>query len=87
MTIDATYRTQVETAFEACCKAMEASAEAADADAGFDAGEFSGPAHAEMLERQLDQIAESFGFPDYGHLEEEADRFGFGPHSDEPGVL
>ena len=35
--------------------------EAAEWDAGFDAGEFSGPAHADMAERQAQDLMESLG--------------------------
>ncbi len=36
---------------------IEQSEMAADADAGFDAGEFSGPAHGKMLEQKLTELA------------------------------
>lgn len=40
---------------------MGLSAEGEAADAGFDAGEFSGPAHARLLERRLHEIATGYG--------------------------
>ena len=42
--------------------AQARSAEAADQDAGFDGGEFSGPAHRREYERECDRIAQRFGF-------------------------
>lgn len=42
--------------------AVDASHEAEDADAGFDGGEFSGPAHARMLARTLERIGAKYGF-------------------------
>jgi hypothetical protein len=41
--------------------AIDAWERAADADAGFDAGEFSGPAHARRLDAALDAIAARHG--------------------------
>lgn len=40
---------------------MEAHAKGADADAGFDGGEFSGPAHAEDEEEELAVLAAEYG--------------------------
>jgi hypothetical protein len=49
--------------FENACDAARArTAEAADLDAGFDAGEFSGPAHERAFERECDAIAQRLGF-------------------------
>lgn len=45
---------------------MESMNEAADMDALFDAGEFSGPAHWRMFNKDADQIARSLG---YGSME------------------
>jgi hypothetical protein len=50
-----------DLALAAADKAIYESMEGADADAGFDAGEFSGPAHAEILDRELEQIARQHG--------------------------
>jgi hypothetical protein len=36
--------------------------EAAEMDAGFDAGEFSGPAHDRLLERRINDLAYEYGF-------------------------
>lgn len=41
---------------------MEKHALAADMDAGFDAGEFSGPAHDQMEQREITALAEANGF-------------------------
>lgn len=35
---------------------------ATEADAGFDGGEFSGPAHGDMLKERLTELAEKFGY-------------------------
>lgn len=43
-------------------KIFEAHAEGAHADAGFDAGEFSGPAHSEMEHKEVSALAEAHGF-------------------------
>lgn len=40
---------------------VEGRMEGAYWDAGFDGGEFSGPAHAESLDRELTETAEKFG--------------------------
>jgi len=45
-----------------CQQLSEESDIAASMDAGFDAGEFSGPAHAEMLETKIEQVAKENGF-------------------------
>ena len=45
--------------------AHDAMLEASDADAGFDAGEFSGPAHLRMFERECERLALRFGFASY----------------------
>lgn len=36
--------------------------EIADIDAGFDGGEFSGPAHDRMAEREVEQMAQKEGY-------------------------
>lgn len=41
---------------------MNAHAEAAEADAGFDGGEFSGPAHHRAEEREITKLAEQHGY-------------------------
>lgn len=43
-------------------KIMQAHEEGADMDAGFDGGEFSGPAHADMAQREIAELAKSHGF-------------------------
>jgi hypothetical protein len=47
---------------QSAIKIYQRHAEAADADAGFDAGEWSGPAHSERAEREVDELAESYGY-------------------------
>lgn len=42
--------------------AAEQMHEGADMDAGFDGGEFSGPAHWRAFEREQDRIAQRLGF-------------------------
>lgn len=41
---------------------QEAHSEGADMDAGFDGGEFSGPAHSRMEEQEIKTLAEESGF-------------------------
>lgn len=48
-------------ALAAAITVMDAMADGATADAGFDAGEFSGPAHDRMLDARLDKIARQHG--------------------------
>ena len=47
-------------------------AEAAEMDAAFDGGEFSGPAGARALARERDRLARRFGFADADALEQVA---------------
>jgi hypothetical protein len=81
MTTDNTYYEQVKAAMDECDTIDLSHAEAAEADAGFDGGEFSGPASDRMRVAALEACAQRHGFPDYNHLESEADRLGFGPHT------
>ena len=41
---------------------MYAHNEGAEMDAGFDAGEFSGPAHDDMMEKEITELASANGF-------------------------
>ena len=41
---------------------MQAHSVGADMDAGFDAGEFSGPAHSRMEQREIEELAKANGF-------------------------
>lgn len=50
-----------ETALEAL-KIMNAHEEGAYYDAGFDAGEFSGPAHGRMAQQEIAELAIENGF-------------------------
>lgn len=54
------------SAFTACATiitdAVRAHAEGAEADAGFDAGEWSGPAHGEMLALETQNALARYGF-------------------------
>jgi len=70
------YEALVEQAFNACGTLINQYIDGAEADAGFDAGEFSGPANARAMAKALDKKAIEFGFPDYDHLESEAGRLG-----------
>lgn len=47
--------------------------EAASADAGFDAGEFSGPAHGRMADEEIKALAEENGFT-YEQVNQEIER-------------
>jgi hypothetical protein len=47
---------------EKALEILEAHERAADADAGFDAGEFSGPAHVRMADEEITILAEKNGF-------------------------
>lgn len=49
---------------------IAASDEAAEHDAAFDGGEWSGPAASRALLRALNTLAQSEGFADYEHLAE-----------------
>lgn len=49
--------------FANACEAIEQRMyEALEFDAGFDAGEFSGPAHARAARREMDRAARRLGF-------------------------
>lgn len=50
-----------ETAMKAL-EIMQAHEEGADMDAGFDGGEFSGPAHARMAQKEIAELATACGF-------------------------
>lgn len=63
-------------------KLLRESAEAAYHDSFFDAGEWSGPAHADLLEKNSDKLAQRYGFADCSALlnaiaERTSDRFVF----------
>lgn len=70
------YERMIKKAYGMCDKIDHEHAEAAEYDAGFDAGEFSGPEHARMAQREKDRVAKMFGFEDFDALETEAIRFG-----------
>lgn len=53
--------------------------EAADWDAGFDAGEFSGPAHATAADREVEELAKKYGLT----FEEVTDEINRIVHADE----
>ncbi len=53
--------TKVEALIAQVERVSRESAEAAAADAGFDAGEFSGPAHAEALEVRITSLVDAAG--------------------------
>jgi prophage maintenance system killer protein len=42
--------------------------EAREMDAGFDGGEWSGPAHDDILDSECDRIAKKYGFENYEDL-------------------
>lgn len=52
----------LEEVVELALEAMEAHEEGSAHDAEYDAGEYSGPAHDRMLEKEITSIAEENGF-------------------------
>ncbi len=52
--------------------------EGADADRGFDAGEFSGPAHWRGHKRDADQLARQYGFSSVDVADQAAGVLGMG---------
>lgn len=52
----------LRTALHLIERALDLHEEGADMDAGFDAGEFSGPAHWRAFQHDADQIARRCGF-------------------------
>ncbi len=52
----------LRTALHLINRALDTHNEGADMDSGFDAGEFSGPAHWRAFQQDADQIARRCGF-------------------------
>jgi hypothetical protein len=63
---------RIAEAWNHCERIAEMHAVGAAADAGFDGGEFSGPAHLRAESRQLDTTAREYGFRDYEALRDRA---------------
>ena len=59
MTID---KATIQEVAEKALEIMEAHEIGAEMDAGFDAGEWSGPAHGRMEEQEIAELAATFGF-------------------------
>jgi hypothetical protein len=72
-------KTQVQVAIDATHQIVHDQALAEEADAGFDAGEWSGPEHARILLDLLNQKAIELGFDSYDHLLNEAYRLNIQP--------
>jgi hypothetical protein len=71
------YEAKVEEAFDACTSKLNELIDTEDTDR-FDAGDVPWAEHSKSkrYNQAMDQVAQSFGFPDYDHLEDEAARLG-----------